>query len=62
MRRDKALLPFRGSPLVLHVALWVPITLLGAWYMARESVSWLEARNEVKGLRDIGERREIPQA
>jgi len=26
--------------LVLHAALWLPITLLGFWYMARESVSW----------------------
>ncbi len=26
--------------LVLHAALWLPITLLGLWYMARESVSW----------------------
>ena len=26
--------------LVLHAALWLPITLLGAWYMWRESVSW----------------------
>jgi uncharacterized protein (TIRG00374 family) len=31
--------------LVLHGALWLPITLLGAWYMWRESVSW----------RDLGE-------
>jgi uncharacterized protein (TIRG00374 family) len=26
--------------LVLHVALWLPITLLGFYYMGRESVSW----------------------
>jgi len=26
--------------LVLHAALWLPITLLGLWYMARESLSW----------------------
>jgi uncharacterized protein (TIRG00374 family) len=31
--------------LVLHGALWFPITVLGAWYMWRESVSW----------RDLGE-------
>ncbi len=30
---------------VLHVALWFPITALGAWYMGRESLSW----------RDLGE-------
>ncbi|HZY41642.1 MAG TPA: UPF0104 family protein, partial [Anaerolineae bacterium] len=26
--------------LVLHAALWLPITLLGFYYMARESVRW----------------------
>ncbi len=26
--------------LVLHIALWVPITALGAYYMAREGLSW----------------------
>ena len=31
--------------LVLHAALWLPITLLGAYYMWRESISW----------RDLGE-------
>ncbi|RLT23867.1 MAG: UPF0104 family protein [Chloroflexi bacterium] len=29
-----------GYTLVLHVALWLPITLLGAWYMLREQMSW----------------------
>lgn len=29
-----------GYTLVLHVALWLPITLLGAWYMLREHLSW----------------------
>jgi len=28
--------------LVLHAALWFPITALGAWYMGRESLSWRE--------------------
>ena len=39
--------------LVLHAALWLPITLLGFWYMIRESLSWqdfdkavTEARSE----------------
>ncbi len=31
-----------GYTLVLHAALWLPITLLGFWYMARESMSWHE--------------------
>jgi hypothetical protein len=26
--------------LVLHAALWLPITLLGAWYFVREGLSW----------------------
>jgi uncharacterized membrane protein YbhN (UPF0104 family) len=29
-----------GYTLVLHVALWLPITLLGAWYMLREHMGW----------------------
>ncbi|MHC1782856.1 MAG: lysylphosphatidylglycerol synthase transmembrane domain-containing protein [Anaerolineaceae bacterium] len=29
-----------GYTLVLHVALWVPITLLGAYYFAREGFKW----------------------
>jgi uncharacterized protein (TIRG00374 family) len=28
--------------LVLHAALWLPITLLGFWYMGKESLSWRE--------------------
>ncbi|MHC1740257.1 MAG: lysylphosphatidylglycerol synthase transmembrane domain-containing protein [Anaerolineaceae bacterium] len=31
-----------GYTLVLHVALWVPITVLGAYYMAREGIKWNE--------------------
>lgn len=29
-----------GYTLVLHAALWFPITLLGAYYMLREGISW----------------------
>ena len=29
-----------GYTLVLHVALWLPITLLGAYYLAREGITW----------------------
>jgi len=35
--------------LVLHGALWLPITLLGAYYMARESVSWRQVQTEMAG-------------
>jgi len=31
-----------GYTLVLHVALWFPITALGAYYMAREGIRWDE--------------------
>ena len=31
-----------GYTLVLHALLWLPITLLGLYYMWRESVSWSE--------------------
>ncbi len=37
-----------GYTLVLHAALWLPITALGAYYMARESVSWRKVRSEVE--------------
>jgi glycosyltransferase 2 family protein len=29
-----------GYTLVLHVALWLPITLLGGYYLAREGIHW----------------------
>jgi uncharacterized protein (TIRG00374 family) len=32
-----------GYTLVLHVALWFPITLLGAYYMAREGIKWSDS-------------------
>ncbi len=35
--------------LVLHGALWLPITLLGAFYFARESLSWTKVQAEVAG-------------
>jgi uncharacterized protein (TIRG00374 family) len=38
-----------GYTLVLHVALWLPITLLGAYYMAREGLKWSNSlRTEAK--------------
>lgn len=32
-----------GYTLVLHVALWLPITLLGAYYLAREGIHWSDS-------------------
>ncbi len=38
-----------GYTLVLHVALWLPITLLGAFYLTREGIRWQEdLRREVQ--------------
>jgi uncharacterized protein (TIRG00374 family) len=36
-----------GYTLVLHAALWLPITLLGAYYMAREQLSWQSVQEEI---------------
>jgi len=38
-----------GYTLVLHLALWLPITLLGAYYLAREGIHWSE---DLKKVRD----------
>lgn len=38
---DKAIAT--GYTLVLHFALWVPITLVGAYYMAREGIKWSDS-------------------
>ncbi len=38
-----------GYTLVLHAALWLPITVLGAYYMARESLSWRRVQAELAG-------------
>lgn len=32
-----------GYTLVLHVALWLPITLLGAWFLTREGIHWSDS-------------------
>jgi uncharacterized protein (TIRG00374 family) len=36
-----------GYTLVLHAALWLPITLIGAYFMARESLSWSQVQQEM---------------
>jgi len=39
-----------GYTLTLHVALWLPITLLGAYFLAREGIQWNETlRTEMEG-------------
>lgn len=37
-----------GYTLVLHLALWVPITLLGAYYLAKEGIKWGEDVERMK--------------
>jgi uncharacterized protein (TIRG00374 family) len=32
-----------GYTLVLHIALWLPITLLGGYYLAREGIKWSDS-------------------
>ncbi len=42
-----------GYTLTLHAALWLPITLLGAYYMAREGLSWGKVRAEYQEFKDV---------
>ena len=37
-----------GYTFVLHIALWVPVTLLGAFYMAREGIKWSDSLRQEK--------------
>jgi hypothetical protein len=40
-----------GYTLVLHVALWLPITILGAYYLAREGIKWSDTlRTETESV------------
>jgi glycosyltransferase 2 family protein len=44
-----------GYAVVLHVALWLPITLLGAYFMTREGIKWSDnLRGEVKTSSEPG--------
>ena len=43
---DKAIAA--GYTLVLHIALWVPITVLGAYYMARAGIKWDKDMQKVR--------------
>jgi len=36
-----------GYTLVLHIALWVPITALGAYYFAKEGIRWSDAKESL---------------
>jgi uncharacterized protein (TIRG00374 family) len=39
-----------GYTLTLHAALWLPITLLGAYYMARSGLKWEKVQSEYKSM------------
>lgn len=41
--------------LVLHAALWLPITLLGAFYLIRSHISLSQARQEMAEAEIVGE-------
>jgi hypothetical protein len=40
--------------LVLHVALWLPITALGAYYLAREGIRWGRDAEELRAEEAAG--------
>jgi uncharacterized protein (TIRG00374 family) len=42
-----------GYTLTLHAALWLPITLLGAYYMAREGLSWGKVQAEYQEIQKV---------
>jgi glycosyltransferase 2 family protein len=46
--------------LVLHAALWLPITLLGFWYMARESLGWGDFNKAVEASHDESDETKSP--
>src|SRR4029079_7409930 len=39
-----------GYTLTLHAALWLPITLLGAYYMTRAGLKWDKVQADYKSL------------
>jgi uncharacterized protein (TIRG00374 family) len=41
--------------LVLHAALWLPITVLGIYYMIRESLSWQDFRRAAEARKYVNE-------
>ncbi|MCJ7735297.1 MAG: flippase-like domain-containing protein, partial [Anaerolineales bacterium] len=44
-----------GYTLVLHAALWFPITLLGAYYMVKEGIRWQSGKVVDQGTESIEE-------
>ena len=56
---DKAIAT--GYTLVLHIALWLPITLLGAYYMLHESIASHEFHRAVEAGHDVQPHQSVPQ-
>ena len=50
-----------GYAVVLHVALWLPITLLGGYYMAKEGIKWSDSlRHETNSAAENTDNAVIP--
>jgi hypothetical protein len=43
-----------GYGVVLHVALWLPVTLVGAYYMTREGIKWSDSMRKETTSVDVG--------
>jgi len=50
-----------GYTLVLHAALWLPITALGAYYLAREGIKWDEAMKKIQVEEKVTAEEEVLQ-
>jgi hypothetical protein len=42
-----------GYGVVLHVALWLPVTLVGAYYMARDGIKWSDSMRKETTVVDV---------
>src|SRR5712692_9354420 len=51
-----------GYTLTLHAALWLPITLLGAYYMTRTGLKWDRVQAEYKDMEVGGQKSEVGSA
>ena len=48
--------------IVLHIALWLPVTLLGFWYMSRESLSWRDIDRAVEERKSGDPKTQSPES
>jgi hypothetical protein len=47
--------------LVLHAALWLPITLLGIYYMIRQGLSWTDMNRAAQARNNLEQETPIPE-